>query len=308
VHQEVQVRPSKHPKPKLDFNKKIKLKKLARISLVSLSMLGIPLYLFFLSLLFLYSGKFFLNSNNQALAKFSFQTTKQLSKINSNLPISSALTQGVWASESAAEIGLDLIESDYSSLFKRISFFEIDPNTQQGFFSEVVKSVNLVDESRQKILAIAEINPILPKLLGNEKEITYIIVNIENKEARSVDLVSLRNSEVIERSQFSSSQIDDNIHGAVSLPGNISEFRDVSLGSDFTEDAQNAAWFVEKAFDHKIDVVIFFFDAKITIPEQFDNSFAEQLFFGFKEGSVKAFSPEKQINSVLLDLNRLNSV
>lgn len=308
---------------KVDEPKKRKTKiesgNIARLATLAVLVVGMPIYLYLFSLGFLYLGSR-VASKNERLASFSFEMAGALAKTNSQvLGVTSTdndLTESALLQINSSRIGKRVINKDYESLYKELAFSELGQAREKGVFSKMVNSVEIIPDSRQKILAISRANMIKDRLIGNQGEMNYLIIAINNNLAKEAKVVTVEKSKKTEEVFFSPEKIDQNIAGIVDIPEDVLdiletdsfEFKYVNLGEDFQKNAQMAAWFIEKSYDREVDVVVFVYEHELSIPENITTLDLESMFYGFKEGSLKAWSLDPEINSVLLDLNKLTAV
>jgi hypothetical protein len=124
---------------------------------------------------------------------------------------------------------------------------------------------------RKTVLSAQKVSYILPQLLGEKEEKTYLVLFQNNAELRptggfigSFGIVRLKNGKLVEFRVEDVYEADGQLNGFVTPPEEIVQYlneeqwylRDVNWSPDFPTVAQRANWFIDKAMGVKPDGVI----------------------------------------------------
>lgn len=166
---------------------------------------------------------------------------------------------------------------ELEALFTQLSALQAELNQFENPYNLAVISelqTNLNQELpnlRRDVLSAQKISQILPSVLAEDSQKTYLVLLQNNAELRptggfigSVALVTLKNGRLEDFKVEDVYEIDGQLNGFVTPPEEIVQYleeeqwflRDVNWSADFPEVAKRAGWFVDKALGVNPDGVI----------------------------------------------------
>lgn len=137
--------------------------------------------------------------------------------------------------------------------------------------SSVAGFSKMVAEKKQSVQILQQLQPLLAKLLGQEKKRTYALILQNNQELRptggfieDVALLTFQNGTLISSRVLSGYQVDKQLSGSVVPPEDISSylreadwnFVDSNWDPNFPKTAEQVGWFLNKSLATSVDGVI----------------------------------------------------
>jgi len=173
----------------------------------------------------------------------------------------------VFGTISAGEVLANNIGKDVSMMVAELRSFE-DLSTILLAKEDVIRVKDQLLEIRKKLLSVQHFYGLLPKLLGQEKKRTYLVLIQNPLELRAtggfistVGFFTVDKGRLLNFEFKDSYTVDSQLNGKVSPPEDLKKFlgeeqwflRDSNWSADFPTAARQAEWFVQKEMGVEVD-------------------------------------------------------